>query len=861
VSLKENRYFLKQRYPAIYGQLKDSKKNNKSLRPILTENGNYNVHVGLNKNSAFLLYDDDDPVKVAENIIADWNYASHDIIFFVGMGIGYLPLAALIKFDKKTRIVIIEPWTQIFELSLHLIDLRLLLSCSRVDLYVGEDINIAEIVDRNKNHIPIGKNRIVIHPNYSKFYGAKINALQNELTERVRAVRDIWSTTKKYGRKMLSNAIANFPSLFAGASLKILRDKFKGVSAVCIAAGPSLDSALDELKKLQGKALLIACDSAVNVLIKAGIRPHIVVSTDIFETNLDKLKPHLDQLRETILIFGIESNPDNVRFYLGKRRIAVTAYNKLLINWIDPKLDLQCRLPAMTSVSHLALFSALALGADPIVLVGMDLAYLQGKSHAFGSVFFHSLEHTQRVSTQGNKGIQVQTSPQFVADKLLIEKAITQNPVRFINTSVDGAYIKGVQIKRLPEIRATDMDSEVAIDDVLNSIDWEPVANETCAGNIIHALVDEFEKFKAECSSFRSEISELIRRIEKQMGPENFSEISSRSGKGFIEFQKKYHVVIALIKEFMLADFEEILRKEETLAAELDDGRTTQCLDELGVMIEKFDIYEKGADLLQRSLSRGKNYFVRLQELIGDYAGLEREWENHFKLACWFDENGELWQTEREYNRCIEIATENIVAYTELVQAYIKAELWHAACELVEKAEHLFGSLPEIAKLKEQIECGINGIMDKIKEAWVQGNMHTTRKLLGEYLILCSDNPQANELKDVLNELNQELSIDWNSQERKKKKEQPLQQRMEPASQSLVNMQFERAIGILEGIIDDFPGISFDIREKIGDCRMLQGDYKSALWNYTKVSRGKSKNNEIVKKMADAKQRSIKVNE
>jgi hypothetical protein len=165
----------------------------------------------------------------------------------------------------------------------------------------------------------------------------------------------------------------------------------------------------------------------VNALLKADIRPHIVVTVDIFETNIEKLKPHFEELNEAILIYSIESNPDNVRLFLGQKRVAVSAYSKLLLSWIDPVFNLQSQFPAMSSVSHMAIFSAMALGANPIIMVGMDLSYSKGKSHSFDSAFFHSIEHEKLVSTNGNKGFQVSSSPQFISDKLLIEKIVDQS--------------------------------------------------------------------------------------------------------------------------------------------------------------------------------------------------------------------------------------------------------------------------------------------------------------------------------------------------------------------------------------------------------------------------------------------------
>jgi hypothetical protein len=54
------------------------------------------------------------------------------------------------------------------------------------------------------------------------------------------------------------------------------------------------------------------------------------------KTNIEKLKPHFEELNEAVLIYSIESNPDNVRLFLGQKRVAVSAYSKLLLSWIDP---------------------------------------------------------------------------------------------------------------------------------------------------------------------------------------------------------------------------------------------------------------------------------------------------------------------------------------------------------------------------------------------------------------------------------------------------------------------------------------------------------------------------------------------
>ncbi len=847
---------MRHRFPEISKRLRKAENFDVSCRPHQTSGGWIDIEIELKGKRPLFLYEGENPYNKSEALLANWSEMPYDLKFVIGIGFGYLPMAGLKKVEGKSRMVLIEPCTGLFKCTLQLMDLRPLLSCERVDVFVGENIRIAEIVERYRDHIPIGKVQLVVHPNYSNIFGEKINAIKNDLTERIRTVRDIWSTTKKYGRQMHSNAISNFPSVFSGTALKMLRGKFKGVPAVCIAAGPSLDNTLDELKKLENKTLLIACDSAVNALLKAGIRPHIVVTTDIFETNIAKLKPHVEQLREAVLIFGIESNPDNVRFYLGQRRVAITSYNKLVLNHIDPMWDLQCKLPPMTSVSHLAVFSAMALGADPIVLIGMDMAYVKGHSHATGSVFYHTPDLRKTVLTPGTKGFQVTSSPQFIADKLIFENVIAESSNRIINTSFNGAYINGAKMHSISELVNTELQKSHNITEYLNSINWSSAIDNNRMGDDILKLVDEIQNFKIGCQMHEKAIQTLIKTCDDETRTSANSTTLKEIENKFNEIRIKEHGCINMLKDVMLADIQEITKNQESIQVRRYTKDTDKIRDELNIMLDWIDAYTKASDFYIGQLNHAKDYILALLKMEKSTDSLPLDY--HLALARFLKSNDEIWRAVKEYKTCIQIDPGDYHIYTELFQLYVESNLWFSAHELAVKASGIFQNRSEVKALIADANHHIDGIMESIKEKWVQGDRDTTRKLLSEYLLLRSNDPQANELKDVLNELDLEFSTDWSSKERKKDKMQTLQQRMEPASQYLANMQFERAIGILEGIIADFPSIKFDIREKIGDCRMLQREFKSALWNYSQASNGISQKNEIADKITDARQRLLR---
>ena len=827
-----NGKLIKRKFPEVWKQIKpsfESFHNNKR-----TESQDTGTDEKAAK-AAYLFYGNNDPSVAAGKIVDGWNYAPFDTLFLIGIGLGYIPVEALRKGVGNCRLILIEPSVQIFVNALEFNDLKPLLTNDRVVLFVGDDPTITNIVERYQEKIPIGKNQIIVYPNYEKIVGDKIIAIKQELFERIRAVRDNWFTTKKHGQQMFTNAASNLPSLFAGTPMKNIRGKFKGLPAVCVAAGPSLDRAIPELKKIQTHVLLIACDSAVNTLLKAGIRPHIVVTIDIFETNIDKLKPHLEALRDTVLVYSIESNPDNVRQYLCTKRVAVSAYNKLLLFWLDPTLNLQSKFPAMTSVSHMAIFTAMALCADPIVMVGMDLAYSKGKSHSFDSAFFHSLDQNKMVSTVGNNGSMVVSAPQFVADKLLIEKIVGQTSSRFINTSLNGAYIAGTEVKRLAEVIDVECTADLDVNAVMGDIDWTSAADEFAASTIIKKISGQFLAFKELCGNKKQELLDEINKIEKRQQAKLALKRMRDVEHAFDEFQEKHRIYKHMIKEIMLGDLEEIFKQKEILSVCADKKGTDILLESLKLLAKHYEIYEKGMDFQIDQLQKFSKFACGLDELKHGLDGSENNWDKHIQLARYFENAGELWQAKREYEYCMSRQPNDITVYLELAQAYAKIDLWKPAQAVFTAARSVFNETPELDQLEIVIETGIDGILDEIKKEWMQGNMHTTRKLLNQYLILRPDDPQANELKRVIRELDEEFSGEWAEGEKEKKANPDMQIRFKQAVAQVKNRQFERGIGILEGLVEDFPESRRGLREQIGDIRMMQKEYNSALWNYRQV--------------------------
>ena len=80
--------------------------------------------------------------------------------------------------------------------------------------------------------------------------------------------------------QLLKNVLPNLLKLADSFDAGGLRGKFKDVPVIICGAGPSLQMAIESMKKLKGKALILAGGSALAALSHAGVRPDLGIAID-----------------------------------------------------------------------------------------------------------------------------------------------------------------------------------------------------------------------------------------------------------------------------------------------------------------------------------------------------------------------------------------------------------------------------------------------------------------------------------------------------------------------------------------------------------------------------------------------------
>ncbi len=256
------------------------------------------------------------------------------------------------------------------------------------------------------------------------------------------------STRLHSSHLFLSNALIN--AVFAQQINKLIdyKDIYKNKPVLIVATGPSLNKQLETLKQNKDQFVIVAVDPAVPILKKYGIIPQYVVSID------PRKRPywqHNELDPSTTFLIEIGCCPDVA--WSSNHNYLVTSCHKDVHRLLNA---LGIPVPLMLnggSVATCAFNFATFTGANPIVMIGQDLAWTGGKDHAEGYVSQYSQDilnarYERGFEVEGYDGHPVKTEKQLMGYKTWFEQRIQAMPeTMVINATEGGAKIHGaVQI-------------------------------------------------------------------------------------------------------------------------------------------------------------------------------------------------------------------------------------------------------------------------------------------------------------------------------------------------------------------------------------------------------------------------------
>ena len=416
-----------------------------------------------------LLYCRLNPRQKIEKDLKELTFRAEDATLFLGFGLGYHIEEIVRLMEVDHEVIVVEPSMEVFRLALGCRDLREILTNDRIHLIVGKDLGgLDQILEYHLMRIVAGHlNEITLKPlqvAFPNMYADAKDRIQKVLLNLKLSYRHCMER-----HPLLSNVLNNATSLEMALDATSLSGLLAGKPAIVVSGGPSLSKNMGLLRQAQGKACIIAVDTALQPLLTQGTKPDFVVSLDPAEQNYRKIEG-LPKPLDIPLVYepGVYSK---IPEHFGGFRFVSRGLNSLS-HWLLNRGGFGKRLGKAISAAHLAFFLARTMEADPIILVGLDLSFPDERHHVEGAPFVwapHPDEEYQLVPDVS--GGMVKTIPGFQAMIGLFEAEIAKTGARCIDATEGGAFIQGTEVMSLASVLERYVSqSQIAVKEKLKSI-------------------------------------------------------------------------------------------------------------------------------------------------------------------------------------------------------------------------------------------------------------------------------------------------------------------------------------------------------------------------------------------------------
>lgn len=252
--------------------------------------------------------------------------------------------------------------------------------------------------------------------------------------------------TFRAGNALFAERLAQNQALLAeDRDVAALFGTAAGREALIIGTGPTLELHLDRLAEIAAqpaRPLLIAADTALAPLARAGVHPDIAVACDY---RIEAKHLAAGSNGHTALVYAPLIAGEVLRSWNGPRYAAYSA--SPIYDGVRKQIS-RAALFEGGSVIHPAIDLAVKMGCPALTLFGTDFCFPHGKTHAhWPAGALRADVNTARAWVLDCRGRRAITNNNFATYLVELERYIKRHPeVRFFQTSYDGARIAGAQL-------------------------------------------------------------------------------------------------------------------------------------------------------------------------------------------------------------------------------------------------------------------------------------------------------------------------------------------------------------------------------------------------------------------------------
>ncbi|MCI9078499.1 MAG: motility associated factor glycosyltransferase family protein [Lachnospiraceae bacterium] len=498
--LEQNMSLMERLRPELYKRLKNVFESEEysysNVEETETRDGNKALIVERD-NTKYRLNSLYKPLKEAEKWADQYEFHNLSIsVVMFGMGNALFVREMLNRLKPDASVYLFEPDLSVFLYVLNNINIVDILEDKRVYLFINNinEREFSDLLQSDMDWVAVPTQIICNHPVYDKVYDEEFVGFLRVVHGANKMAKVNIDTEKHMSITLVDNAIRNLKYIKESNYVSEFIGKIpEELPAVIVAAGPSLDKNIDELKRAEGKAFIFATDTAVKYLLQHDIKFDAIITIDA-----KKGVWHLrDERCHNVPMFCVlEAKSNLMDMHIGRKiwfRGSVYMY--------DLYSRFNREFPGYNSggsVATAAFSLCVSMKFKNIVLIGQDLAYSGGVTHAGGVVRNVQGDKEGRELVESIDGGKVWSRYDWLIYLEWFENSIRDlKDINVIDATEGGALIHGSKVMALSEVIDEYCKEEFSFNDMLDKMPYTFSDEEysEVKDNIIH-LRKEFNDIK-----------------------------------------------------------------------------------------------------------------------------------------------------------------------------------------------------------------------------------------------------------------------------------------------------------------------------------------------------------------------------
>ncbi len=526
----ENYSLLENHSPLIAAVLKEASTDGVSW--CYTRSGEENITYW-REGSQYYLHSNYSAVKEADSWLSSLDLKGCDLLYVYGIGLGYSyeVLKSWLHDEKQRYLVFLEDDLPLLRRICETERMKELLQDPQVKIFFLPDTcnEIERICEKLSHYFIDVPFRIsgLSHYQYCKW--EQFQQLRMHLTHKALGA-------KHHSRELLNNGVTFFRNYYHNLLLYpechscSLQNSFPGVPAIICGAGPSLKKNIDVLASMSDRALLFAGGSAINALTGNGIEPTFGGSVD----------PNYEQFRRMSAHSGYElpmfvvgrAHHKAFDCFHGPKIVIPVQGSYPVAQWIEQQLgfshdDLKA---GGHNIIHVLMEIARYMGCDPIIFVGMDMAFTNMEQYAPAVVEKAAVtkeEITAQTHLNDNAIVRsdIYGEPIYTLWKWVGESSYTAHYASrhlertFINATEGGLGIDGVTNMTLEEVKRQYCSHQIDVSNRVHSLlhtACDPQITIDDVTSILAKLYQSMEDGREICEEMKTLFEDLMEAVKKR---------------------------------------------------------------------------------------------------------------------------------------------------------------------------------------------------------------------------------------------------------------------------------------------------------------------------------------------------------